>query len=546
MHLKSIILAAVGGQGGGVLSEWVVTAAHRAGYQAQSISMPGMAQRGGATSLYLEIAIPEDARDTAPVVFSQYAFPRGVDVVLSQEYLELGRVLQAGYTHGGSTVVGSSHRLFAVTEKMPLWGGRTEQEALTELGHAFSGNFVVFDALDLARQRGLDELAVNAILLGALAASRALPISTEQYRQAIQQTAIAVQPNQKAFDVGFAFVDSGGHLQQRDKKDLNASELAQTNRGKLRPAERDGYQRLVDEARSTCPAELQDVLVEALFQLCDYQDAAYARRLLDETSVVLRLESGPPYELTRHFIRHLTPLLTYEDVIRVADFKTDPGRFEKIRRDFNVKHGDVYVLHDFFDPDMEELYGILPRSFVDRFVKPRDYQADESPPSAVPFKANVHNLVGAFPMWFLKRWRPRRTSSFRYHHEMQFVDTYLGWVKEFTAADYQLGCLAARTGQMVKGYGRVRRRTRWATRRFVDDILRPTMELEKPHVEAAGFSLTLVLGEESRRLLGVDERGPHLALALKERVFAAYRKDGYAAALAEARGAVGAPVAAPR
>src|SRR5687767_13217532 len=108
VQVKSMILAAVGGQGGGVLTEWIVTAAQSAGYEAQSISMPGLSQRGGATSLYLEIAIREDPRDTAAVVFSQYPFPGQVDVVLSQEYLELGRILQAGYTSKQATVIGSS------------------------------------------------------------------------------------------------------------------------------------------------------------------------------------------------------------------------------------------------------------------------------------------------------------------------------------------------------------------------------------------------------------------------------------------------------
>jgi indolepyruvate ferredoxin oxidoreductase beta subunit len=544
MPIKSVILAAVGGQGGGVLTEWIVTAAQLAGHTAQSISMPGMSQRGGATNLYLEIAVHDDASGTGPVVFSQYPFPGQVDVVVSQEYLELGRVLQGGYTSERTTVVGSSHRLFAVTEKLPLWGGRTESEALNELGRTFSGAFVVFDALDLARQKGMDELAVNAILLGALAASRALPISSEVYQRAVRDTGIGVEPNLAAYTVGFAFVDTGGHLVSREKRELSPSELVQANAGRLHPSQREAYHRLVARAAKDYPGQLQDVLDEALFQLTDYQGADYAARLLEHVDQVRAWEPPGGIELTRELVKHLTPLLTYEDVIRVAALKTEPQRFVKIRQDFNVKQGDVYLVRDFFDPDLEELYGILPNSLVKLFARPREYtEGVVETQTTLPFKTNVQSVVGAFPMWLLQRFRPLRQKSFRYELEMRFVAKYLGWVKEFAAVDYKLGCLAARTGQMVKGYGRVRRRTRWATTRYIDEILRPSMELERAE---SGYVVSQTLGNEARRLMGIDERGIHLALALKERVFAAWREGGHAAALSEAQAAVGAAVGPPR
>ena len=46
----SILIAALGGEGGGVLGEWIVAAAQRAGLPVQATSVPGVAQRTGATS----------------------------------------------------------------------------------------------------------------------------------------------------------------------------------------------------------------------------------------------------------------------------------------------------------------------------------------------------------------------------------------------------------------------------------------------------------------------------------------------------------------
>ena len=50
-----ILIAALGGEGGGVLTQWIVDAAAHAGFPVQSTSIPGVAQRTGATTYYVEI-----------------------------------------------------------------------------------------------------------------------------------------------------------------------------------------------------------------------------------------------------------------------------------------------------------------------------------------------------------------------------------------------------------------------------------------------------------------------------------------------------------
>ena len=50
-----IAVMAMGGQGGGVLVDWIVALAESEGFVAQSTSVPGVAQRTGATVYYVEI-----------------------------------------------------------------------------------------------------------------------------------------------------------------------------------------------------------------------------------------------------------------------------------------------------------------------------------------------------------------------------------------------------------------------------------------------------------------------------------------------------------
>ncbi|HYS14464.1 MAG TPA: indolepyruvate oxidoreductase, partial [Burkholderiaceae bacterium] len=49
----TLLVCALGGEGGGVLAEWLVETATHAGYPAQSTSIPGVAQRTGATTYYI-------------------------------------------------------------------------------------------------------------------------------------------------------------------------------------------------------------------------------------------------------------------------------------------------------------------------------------------------------------------------------------------------------------------------------------------------------------------------------------------------------------
>lgn len=53
--IKLAILA-VGGQGGGVLTNWIEGLARSQGYHCQATSVAGVAQRTGATIYYMEMA----------------------------------------------------------------------------------------------------------------------------------------------------------------------------------------------------------------------------------------------------------------------------------------------------------------------------------------------------------------------------------------------------------------------------------------------------------------------------------------------------------
>ena len=111
----TVTIAALGGQGGGVVSDWLIDTARRSGYLAQATSVPGVAQRTGATIYYLEFfpmaALPADRRRP---IFALMPNPGDVDLVVASEIMEAGRAMQRGLVTGRTTLIASTHRISAI------------------------------------------------------------------------------------------------------------------------------------------------------------------------------------------------------------------------------------------------------------------------------------------------------------------------------------------------------------------------------------------------------------------------------------------------
>ena len=80
----TLLICALGGEGGGVLAEWLVETASRCGYAAQSTSIPGVAQRTGSTTYYFEIfPVPVAQLGGRRPVFSLNPVPGALDMLVS-------------------------------------------------------------------------------------------------------------------------------------------------------------------------------------------------------------------------------------------------------------------------------------------------------------------------------------------------------------------------------------------------------------------------------------------------------------------------------
>ena len=481
-RIVSVLIAALGGQGGGVLSEWIVDAAMLGGYPAQSTSIPGVAQRTGSTSYVVEIfSKPRAESDGREPVFCLFPVPGALDVLLAPELLEVGRAIEAGFASPSrTTIVASTHRLYSIHEKMPAGDAVYPSERILAAARALSRRFVGFDALAVAREHGTE---VNAVLLGALAAADVLPIGAGAFRQAIERKGVQVASNLKGFEVG-------GNVVRTGVATPGVAPIATAPAARLEFA----------EERAGFPEPLRPIVGEALGRLVDYQDRAYARRFLERLQPIVALDRDP-YTLSTIAARHLAVWMTYEDAIRVADLKTRAARFRRIE----AEHPAVgpLVVTDYLKPDLDEIYGILPYRLVRRFAAWAERRWPRGRPT-LGQQVRTTTVSGFLRLWLLARLRPLRPVSYRARHEHALMVRWLDAVARCAGADYGLACEVARAAQLVKGYGDVRRRLVGAFAGLLDSVLAVAV-----HDPGAARALAI----ESRTLIA---QGPEGETAARE------------------------------
>ena len=214
-----------------------------------------------------------------------------MDVIIASELLEAGRTIETDYASPGrTTVIASTHRLFSIAEKSAPGDGVFPREALEAAARALSRRFVGFDGLALARRH---QTEVNALLLGALAASEIVPMTAADFEAAIREGGVAVDRNVRGLKAGVELVAAGPGDGEAPRLDRPWADVKAERAGGL-GARGAAFLALAARAEAEFPEPLHAVLGEALARLVDYQDARYAELFLERVRRVRALDAGRP------------------------------------------------------------------------------------------------------------------------------------------------------------------------------------------------------------------------------------------------------------
>jgi indolepyruvate ferredoxin oxidoreductase, beta subunit len=448
-----LTIAALGGQGGGVLADWLIEIAEAEGYIAQSTSVPGVAQRTGATIYYLEF-FPRAAAERAgrDPVMALMPVSGDVDCVLASELAEAGRSIQRGLvTPDRTTLISSTHRSYAIGEKSAMGQGAVDTEQLTELVRSQAKRLVLFDMEETAERH---QSVISSVLLGALCGSGVLPFRKQTFQDEIQKSGIAVKANLAAFEDACQLAQRGDSGFTGKAKSKSWREVPEQSRT---PA----LQPLLDRVRRL-PAAVQPLVLEGARRTIDYQDPAYAALFLDRIERIAALEARSradvrSYALLEATARSLALWMTFEDTIRVADLKTRASRFVRVRDEIRADPGQLFGITEFMKPRVEEIAGTLPAA-LGRWVlgSPRlsgwlsRWTGGKQIRTSTVGGFLVLHLLGGF-----KRWR---RSTLRFQEENARIEEWLGRIEQLAVDHYSLAVELARAQKLVKGYGETHER----------------------------------------------------------------------------------------
>lgn len=480
--IQSVLIAALGGEGGGVLADWLVHCARQAGLAVQATSVPGVAQRTGATSYYLEWRRqPLRAGEAAPV-FALSPMPARVDVVIASEALEAARMMERGFvTPERTCLISSTSRVYTTLEKMHMADGRFDSARIETLAKTLAQRAILFDMEAVTQQH---QTVVSAVMFGALSGAGVLPWSVEVCEAVIQAAGKGVQASLAGFHAARAIAAQG------------PSPSAEP--APLHP-------------------ELQEILRLGMARCEDFQDRAYAEdyRALVQAIVPSAQHSDALRQAWTEAARHLALWMCYEDVVRVADLKTRPERFARIRAEAQAKDGELVEVTEHFKPGVDEIAAILPASLGRALLAWAERRDMTHWHKGLHIRSS--RLGGYLMLRALARLRPWRRRSLRFGEEQAARQAWWSAMQALAPRSVALAAALAGLPQLLKGYGDTQRRGRESYERLWQTHVQPVLDGRQDAETTA-----VALREAIARALA-DPEG-HLNTAPRERPIQWFKK----------------------
>jgi indolepyruvate ferredoxin oxidoreductase beta subunit len=453
----NLAIAAIGGQGGGVLANWIAATAERNGYAVQATSVPGVAQRTGATIYYIEMMPPEMLSGQDPV-FALNPIPGDLDIVVAAELVEAGRAIQRGFvTPDRTTLIASNHRVYSTLEKSALGDGTLDGQVILDIGTDVAKNFICFDMAEAAERTGS---VISAVLLGAVAGCSCLPFSRADFETSIRADGRSVNTNLAGFDAGFALPGAGN---PGDSLDITLIDTLGDSPGDKSavslPAQAipdkptaPAMLELLRQIENKIPEPGRRLAREGLRRVLDYQDIEYGKLYLQRLCSFAEWDRYDQ-RLCKELARYLALRMTCEDTVRVAELKIRPARFERLRQELSALPNQLVYVTEFMHPRVEEVCDTLPAWLGAYILESATLRGGVSVFCRRGRKINTTRLPGFLLLYMiasLKRWR---RGSYRFARENRQIEDWLGRIKSNLPENYDLAVEITKCADLIKGYG---------------------------------------------------------------------------------------------
>lgn len=415
----TLLVCALGGEGGGVLSEWLVDVARHAGFAAQATSIPGVAQRTGATTYYIEVFPVPLAQLARKPIFSLNPVPGKLDMMVSSELLETARQVTNGLPSKDVThIITSSSRALTTGERMVLGDGRVDSDKLLQLIEANASRLNVLDMNAIAKECGT---IVSAVMLGAIAGSGLFPFAMADYKAVVGS--------------GNSIADKSWRGFERGAQTMTVNDM------------------LLDDATSQVQTSQLSIQELGTARMLEYQGASYAKLYTERLAAVSTATSD--VQVALETARWLALWMAFDDIVRVADLKSRGSRYERVRGEVKATNDDLVRIYDHFKPGVPEFAGLLPALLANLLLEwDAKRRLAGNGAFELPLKVGAHSIFGMLALRFLASLKWLRTRGSRYALEQKLIEQWLVAIKQAgQSGDIALALEFAKCGQLIKGYG---------------------------------------------------------------------------------------------
>jgi indolepyruvate ferredoxin oxidoreductase beta subunit len=368
-------------------------------------------------------------------VLALMPLPGDVDIVIASELMEAARAVQRGLVSRDRTLfIASTHRVYAIAERIALGDGRADSAALLASARQAAQRFIGFDMARVAEAGGSP---IGAVLFGVLAATGALAWPRTAFEDAIRRSGVGVEASLSAFARGFEHAPEDA--------------LPPTPEPVIPQARSAEVQALLARVDGRYSPAARGLLIEGLRRLVDYQDPEYAALYLDRIERLHGVDTDG--RLCAELARHLALWMSYEDTARVADLKTRDSRFARVQGEMRVAEGQLLSFSEFMHPRLQELADTLPaglgrwllgsawaRPLVESFTQR----------GRVVRTSTLRGYLLLRAVASARRWR---RASLRYERENQRIEAWLVDIESAAKASLPLALEIVRCQRLVKGYG---------------------------------------------------------------------------------------------
>jgi indolepyruvate ferredoxin oxidoreductase len=435
-----IYLAGVGGMGIASATATLVRSAHREGYHVVFCDKNGLAIRNGGVHAHITF-LPAGRNHTSPLI------PYGkADLILGIDPLEGAR----GLDPQGSQRVGSPARTTVILNlaKTPtilsLLGKDdfcVETLCRSVKQSTRAETFFGFNVSEYSERLFGTKIYANIMMLGVAYQRGMLPLSLASIEWAIRESLGSAAPtNYLAFKVGRKIVLDAAANRPASPTHYNevlaekSALLTRQFRG-ARLAQK--FWQLATRGLSTLQLDptQQIQLITRIYDLIQYEDAAYAETYLDHLLALHRLDRAEfGFAATQAALWNLHRVMTIKDEIYVAQLLTREEKYQRDRERYNINPelGDKVIYGHLNRPEF-----VLGGRKVRFKVKTR--------PWMLRLMRQAKWLRRLLPQWHLR--------------EKQFRDWYIDLLGRYQATDpesYQTWLTLLRLPESCTGYREVR------------------------------------------------------------------------------------------